>query len=127
LPKGSPARKQTRLSSAPQELKLNAASRDDTDEEVSAISKAKANLVSKISKKNLVENIVPVVISFKNILEKQRSPLLRPLLTYLREIMTDHKQEVQGITFACCRDLALFVRHPSLFHLVFSCVRHYGC
>lgn len=40
---------------------------------------------------------MPVVISFKNILEKQRSPLLRPLLTYLREIMAEHKQEVQGI------------------------------
>ena len=91
-----------------QEIKLSATTREDADEEVSAISKAKANLVSKISKKNLVENIVPVVISFKNMLEKKHSPLLRPLLTYLRAIMADHKQEVQGAWQDVCVNLGPF-------------------
>ena len=51
-------------------------------------------------KKNVIENIVPIVVALKNMLEKQRSPLLKELLMYLQELMKDYKNEVKGIALA---------------------------
>ena len=51
-------------------------------------------------KKNVIENIVPIVVALKNMLEKQRSPLLKELLMYLQELMKDYKNEVKGLTIS---------------------------
>ncbi len=104
------------LSSASQDIKLGAksstvegAAEQDDEEGVTAgpAAAARANLVSKISKKNLVENVVPIVLGLKSMLEKQHSPLLKNVLTYLCEISIDHKQELAGV-FWC-----LGLRHRS--------------
>jgi condensin-2 complex subunit D3 len=52
----------------------------------------------KIVKKNVLENIVPIVIELKNLLEKQHSPLLRNLMEYLKELFKDYKDEIEGTT-----------------------------
>ena len=38
-------------------------------------------------KKNVIENLVPVVISAKHLFEQKHSPLLRDMLCYLKELM----------------------------------------
>lgn len=40
-----------------------------------------------IVKRNVIENLLPVVISAKHLLEQRHSPLLRDMLYYLKELM----------------------------------------
>ncbi|EEC10193.1 condensin, putative [Ixodes scapularis] len=54
-------------------------------------------LLSNLVKVSLVENVVPVVLALKHKLEAARSPLLRALLLFLRELMRDYKNEVKDI------------------------------
>lgn len=78
---------------------------DEDDARLAAASKAKDALVSKILRKNVVENIVPIVIGLKQFLEFQRSPLMRDLMIYLRELMKDYKSEIEDV-MAADRQLA---------------------
>lgn len=57
-------------------------------------------LLSTVVRVNLVENVIPVVIALKNKLEAARSPLLRSLLMFLRELMRDYKAEIKDILAA---------------------------
>ena len=61
---------------------------------------AKKKIISQVVKKNVIENIIPIVIALKHKLEKLRSPLLDDLMTYLREVMKDYKNEVKEILAA---------------------------
>jgi condensin-2 complex subunit D3 len=45
----------------------------------------------------VLENIIPIIIELKRLLEKHRSPLLRNLMEYLKELMKDYKDEVNGM------------------------------
>lgn len=58
---------------------------------------AKGKLLSKMSKKNFLENVVPVLIGLKHKLESMHSPLMRNLLHYIRELFKLYRQEVKGI------------------------------
>ncbi|KAK3759512.1 hypothetical protein RRG08_045798, partial [Elysia crispata] len=62
---------------------------------VSAV--AKKAFISQVVRRNVIENIVPVVISLKHMFEQARSSLLRDLMIYLRELMKDYKNEVKDI------------------------------
>ena len=42
---------------------------------------------AQIVKKNVIENLVPIVIAAKHMFEQQHSPLLRDMLKYLKELM----------------------------------------
>lgn len=55
-----------------------------------------------LNKKNLVENIVPIILGLKAMLEKRHSPLLGSVLAYLCEISVDHKQELDGEACGLC-------------------------
>merc|ERR1719495_2664272 len=61
---------------------------------------AKKTIISQVVKKNVIENIIPIVIALKHRLEKLKSPLLDDLMTYLRELMKDYKNEVKEILAA---------------------------
>lgn len=37
-----------------------------------------------VQKKNFIENIIPIIISLKTVLERNKIPALRELMTYLR-------------------------------------------
>ena len=50
----------------------------------------------KIVKKNVLENIVPIVIELKRYLEKRRSPMLKNVMEYLKEMLKDYKEEISG-------------------------------
>ena len=49
-----------------------------------------------IAKKNLVENIMPILVALKGRLEASHSPLLRHVIAFLRDVVRDFKDEVAG-------------------------------
>ena len=51
-----------------------------------AARQAKVKLISKIVKKNLVENIVPIIVNLKGRLAELKSPLLKNLMAYLCQV-----------------------------------------
>lgn len=57
----------------------------------------KKTIISQVVKRNVIENIVPILIAVKHKLEEHRSPLMKYLLLYLKEIMKDYKNEVKEI------------------------------
>ncbi|GAB9463036.1 Condensin-2 complex subunit d3 [Globisporangium polare] len=61
---------------------------------------AKGKLLSKMSKKNFLENVVPVLIGLKHKLESKRSPLMRYLQHYFHELFKLYRQEVKDILSA---------------------------
>ncbi|XP_060560859.1 condensin-2 complex subunit D3-L-like [Ruditapes philippinarum] len=73
----------------------------DSEEMAEAVAAtAKKTIMTKVLKNDVVENIVPVVISLKHKLEEKRSPLQKDLLLYLRELMKDYKKEVKEVLSA---------------------------
>ncbi|XP_062948928.1 condensin-2 complex subunit D3 isoform X1 [Cynocephalus volans] len=66
---------------------------------------AQKKLISQVQKRNFIENIIPIIISLKAVLEKNKIPALRELMNYLREVMQDYRDEVKDF-FAVDRQLA---------------------
>ena len=56
---------------------------------------AKGKLLTKISRKHLIESVVPNLVELKNVFEKHKSPLLKSLMRYLREIFRMYNHEVK--------------------------------
>ncbi|KAL5479917.1 hypothetical protein EMCRGX_G023519 [Ephydatia muelleri] len=70
---------------------------DDGDMVGAAVASAQTKIISQMVKRNVIENIVPTVVSAKHLFEKEHSPLLKDLLTYLKELLNDYKNEVDGM------------------------------
>ncbi|XP_070565322.1 condensin-2 complex subunit D3-L-like isoform X2 [Ptychodera flava] len=90
---------------------LKARSGDDIEDEPmdiagAAVKKVKTTFITHVVRKNVIENIVPIIISLKQMLEKHRSPLLRDLMLYLAAVMKEFKNEVKDI-LAADRQLAI--------------------
>ncbi|KAM4828187.1 condensin-2 complex subunit D3 isoform 2-T2 [Thomomys bottae] len=66
---------------------------------------AQIKLISQVQKRNFIENIIPIIISLKTVLEKKKIPALRELMNYLREVMQDYRDEVKDF-FAVDKQLA---------------------
>merc|ERR1719192_3171151 len=92
-----------------QSLKTRAGGEDEPETEQEMAGKvleaAKKKLISDTVKKNVMENIVPIIIALKHKLAAAKSPLLQDLFLYLRKLMVDYKNEVQDI-LAADRQLA---------------------
>ncbi|CAG2210196.1 NCAPD3 [Mytilus edulis] len=73
---------------------------DDEERAAVVMAVAKKTLITQVVKKNVIENIVPIVVSLKHMLEQQRSTVLKDLMMYLRELLKDYKNEVQEILSA---------------------------
>ncbi|GAB1607831.1 condensin-2 complex subunit D3-like [Argonauta hians] len=73
---------------------------DEQEMAAAVIAKANKNIISKVMKTNLIENVVPIVTSLKRILETKRSPVLKELMLYLQELIKDYKTEIQQILSA---------------------------
>ena len=71
---------------------------------------AKSRLLSQVERKAMVESIVPIVIELKRTLEATNSPLLRHVFVLVRELLRDHKAQLQDI-FARDRQLAAEVEY----------------
>jgi len=70
---------------------------DVVDERVLRLEAARGKILSKIFKKNAMENIVPLLIELKHLLERRRSPVIKPLMAYLKELLSDYKDEIDEI------------------------------
>ncbi|XP_068227070.1 condensin-2 complex subunit D3-L-like [Palaemon carinicauda] len=57
----------------------------------------KKTIISQVVKRHVIENIVPILIAVKHKLEEHKSPLMKHLLLYLKEIMKDYKNEIKEI------------------------------
>ncbi|NXN61876.1 CNDD3 protein, partial [Rynchops niger] len=66
---------------------------------------AQKKLISQVQKKNFIENIIPIITSLKSLMEQKRSPALRDLMNYLREMMQDYRNEIKDF-FAGDKQLA---------------------
>ncbi|KAF6082195.1 non-SMC condensin II complex subunit D3 [Phyllostomus discolor] len=66
---------------------------------------AQKKLISQVQKRNFIENIIPIIISLKTMLEKKKIPALRELMNYLREVMQDYRDEINDF-FAVDKQLA---------------------
>ncbi|XP_029412551.1 condensin-2 complex subunit D3 isoform X3 [Nannospalax galili] len=66
---------------------------------------AQMKLISQVQKRNFIENIIPIIISLKTVLEKNKIPALRELMNYLREVMQDYRDEIKDF-FAVDKQLA---------------------
>ncbi|KAJ8275937.1 hypothetical protein COCON_G00076890 [Conger conger] len=66
---------------------------------------AQKKLISHVQKKNFIENVIPIIISLKAMLEKQHFPVLRELMGYLQVMMQDYRTEVKDF-FAADEQLA---------------------
>lgn len=58
---------------------------------------AKGKLLNKISRKHLIESVVPVLCELKNVFEANKSPLLKSLMRYLREVFKLYNYEVKEV------------------------------
>jgi condensin-2 complex subunit D3 len=58
---------------------------------------AARGILSNLLKRNLCENIVPVLIQLKDLMERKFSPFLRQLRHCLREILRDFKDDLKDI------------------------------
>lgn len=56
-----------------------------------SVTAVKSRLLSVVARKAMVESIVPIVIELKRHLELLRSPLLKDVFVFLRELLHDHK------------------------------------
>lgn len=56
---------------------------------------AQKKIISQVQKRNFIENIIPIIIALKTMLEKNKIPALRELMNYLREVMQDYRDEVK--------------------------------
>ena len=56
---------------------------------------AKGRLLSNVSRKHLIEILMPILCNLKSILEKSRSPLLKDLMICLLDVYQRHKSEAR--------------------------------
>uniref|UniRef100_A0A8C1P2H7 Condensin-2 complex subunit D3 n=1 Tax=Cyprinus carpio TaxID=7962 RepID=A0A8C1P2H7_CYPCA len=101
------------------EMKLTAmsgpAAGEEPQEDEMAMAKAvlqvaQKKLVSQVQKRNFVENVIPIIISLKNMLEEQHSPVLKHLMAYLQVTMQEYRSEVKEL-FAADEQLAAEVEY----------------
>ncbi|XP_065110750.1 condensin-2 complex subunit D3 isoform X2 [Paramisgurnus dabryanus] len=101
------------------EMKLTAmsgpAAGEEPQEDEMAMAKAvlqvaQKKLVSQVQKRNFVENVIPIVISLKNMLEEHHSPVIKHLMAYLQVTMQDFRSEVKEL-FAGDEQLAAEVEY----------------
>ncbi|KAF4527651.1 hypothetical protein B566_EDAN010876 [Ephemera danica] len=70
----------------------------DTEEACNiAMVTARKAVVTQVVKRNVMENIIPVIRSLKTKLQAARSPLAEDLMSYLRDLMRDFKSEIKEI------------------------------
>ncbi|XP_062373524.1 condensin-2 complex subunit D3 isoform X2 [Sardina pilchardus] len=93
------------------ELKLSSASSaaegadEPQDEQAMMVKTMQKKLISHAQKKNFMENVIPIVLGLKSLLEEKRSPVLGNLMRYLRVITEDYRAELKEL-FAADAQLA---------------------
>jgi len=61
---------------------------------------AKGRLLSKLSRKHLIEIVIPILVNLKGLLQRRCSPLLKDLMSYLVGVYDLYKAEVKDLLSA---------------------------
>ena len=83
-----------RSSSVDDDVDANISGLSASGPSASQITSARGKLLSKISRKHLMDTVLPILCNLKTIFEKSHSPLLRNLMQYLVCIFRQFKREV---------------------------------
>mmetsp|Transcript_4320 Transcript_4320/g.4845 ORF Transcript_4320/g.4845 Transcript_4320/m.4845 type:complete len:222 (-) Transcript_4320:129-794(-) len=62
-----------------------------------AMAAAKVNVLSKLERKNVMENIIPLVLSLYRMLQTNKSRLIKYLVPYFAKLMKEFKDEVTEV------------------------------
>lgn len=87
-----------RVASAARRRSADAAAEAAAADPVDAMAAAKGRMLSKLARKNTMENVVPVLIALKNMLQAARSPLLGALMQYLKHVFSEYRDDLKGTT-----------------------------
>lgn len=82
------------------EIKIKKKSGQVENEQDEAVSTAKDMFVSAIMRKTAVEQILPLIIELKHLLELKHSPLLKDLWSFLSVLLKDYRTEMDDIAVA---------------------------
>jgi len=67
---------------------------------VQSLALAKSRLMSKLAKKQAVENVLPICIGLKQLFSQQKSPLRVPLMHYLINLFNDFGEDLREVLSA---------------------------
>ena len=73
---------------------------DDEREAMEAAVTLQSDMIKTLVKKDVIDNIIPTIISVKRLLQKQRSPLLSHLMRYLYRLKVDYKEKFSEVLAA---------------------------
>ena len=57
-------------------------------------------MLSKLTQKHVLQNVVPIVIGLKHMLEQSRSPLMRNMMMYMKTLFHDYRHELADMLAA---------------------------
>lgn len=58
---------------------------------------ARSRIFAKLVQKNASRNILPVLVELRRVFEARRSPLIKPLMTYLKELVQENKGDGEAV------------------------------
>ncbi|XP_030508482.2 uncharacterized protein LOC115723187 [Cannabis sativa] len=73
---------------------------EDGDGSASAAAAARGRAITQAVKKGLIQNMIPIFIELKRLLESRNSPLIGSLMECLRVLLKDYKNEIDEILVA---------------------------
>jgi len=82
------------------ELKVNFARKESGEDDAPGAADAEASkekVISALLKKNMCENVVPVLVTLKSMMEERRSPFLRELRACFLEVLRDFKDDLPSV------------------------------
>ena len=95
------------------DIKVKASQASDEDSEQmppqtksSAMEAAKRTVITKLERKNVIENVVPLLLSLYRKLQKERSGLIKYVAPYFAKLMKEFKTEVDDVLGADNRVIA---------------------
>lgn len=86
------------------EIQVNFKGRGADDDEGSAaaaaVAVARGRMMSRLARKNTLENTVPTIVALKHVLQKARSPLLGALMRYTKQLFTTYRDDLTELLTA---------------------------
>ena len=73
---------------------------DDEREAMEAAVNLQSDVIKTLVKKDVIENIIPTIISMKRLLQSERSPILQNLMGYLYRLKDDYKDKFTEVLSA---------------------------
>ena len=73
---------------------------DDEREAMEAAVNLQSDVIKTLVKKDVIENIIPTIISMKRLLQSERSPILQHLMGYLYRLKDDYKDKFTEVLSA---------------------------